>query len=74
MEYTLYNSIEQIDRAISGAYYALIVQGTGIPRVVEVPATSTSAGVSGYSIAFDGVYFYGCTGTNLWGRVQLNTF
>jgi hypothetical protein len=73
-EYTLYNSIEQIDRTISGAYYALIVAGTGLPRVVPVPSTSTSAGVSGYNIAFDGTYFYGCTGENKWGRVQLSTF
>lgn len=74
MDYTLYNSIEQIDWTLSGAYYALIVAGTGLARIVPVPTTSTGIGVSGYNIAFDGTYFYGCTGTNLWGRVQLNTF
>lgn len=73
-DYTLYNSIEQIDRAISGAHYALIVAGTGICRVVSPPITSTSSGISGYNIAFGDGYFYGCTGTNLWGRVSLNTF
>lgn len=73
-EYTLYNSIEQIDRSISGAYYALVVAGTGICRIVDAPATSTSSGISGYNIAFDGGYFYGCTGVNQWGRVALNTF
>lgn len=70
-DYTLNNSIEQIDQAISGAYKALIVAGTGICRVVDVPATSTSSGISGYNIAFDSSYFYACTGTNLWGRVAL---
>lgn len=74
MDYTLYNSIEQIDRAISGAYYALIVNGTGLCRIVTPPATATGYGVSGYNIAFDGTYFYGCTGTNKWGRVQLSSF
>ena len=74
MDYTMYNSIGQIDQAVSGAWYALIVAGTGICRIVSPPATSTSAGVSGYNIAFDGTYFYGCTGTNKWGRVQLTTF
>lgn len=73
-DYTLNNSISQIDLAISGAYQALIVHGTGLPRIVSVPATSSSAGVSGYNIAFDGTYFYGCTGANKWGRVQLSTF
>jgi hypothetical protein len=72
--YTLYNSIEQIDRTISGAYQALIVEGTGLPRIVSPPATATSAGVSGYSMAFDGTYFYGATGTNKWGRVQLSSW
>ncbi len=70
-DYTLYNSIEQIDRTISGAYYALIVAGTGIVRYVSPPPTKTSVGISGYNISFSGDYFYGCTGTNKWGRVQL---
>jgi len=74
MEYSLFNSIAQVDQTISGAYYALIVNGTGLVRLVDPPATSTSAGVSGYNVAFDGTYFYGCTGTNQWGRVQLTTF
>jgi len=73
-DYTLYNSIEQIDKSISGAYYALIVAGTGIARIVTAPTTSTSSGISGYNIAFDGTYFYGCTGTNKWGRTQLVNF
>lgn len=73
-DYTLNNSIAQIDLAISGAYYALIVAGTGIARVVSPPATSSASGISGYNIAFDGVYFYGCTGTNQWGRTALSTF
>lgn len=73
-DYTLYNSIDQIDRSISGAYYALIVAGTGLARVVSAPLTSNSSGISGYNIAFDGVYFYGCTGENLWGRTLLTSF
>lgn len=70
-DYTLNNSIEQIDRAISGAYQALIVAGTGIARIVSPPATSSSSGISGYNLAFDSSYLYACTGTNLWGRVAL---
>lgn len=70
-DYTLNNSIEQIDRSISGAYQALIVAGTGLARIVSPPASSTGSGISGYNIAFDSSYFYACTGTNLWGRVAL---
>lgn len=73
-DYSLYNSIAQIDLAISGAYYALIVAGTGIARVVSPPATSSASGISGYNIAFDSSYFYACTGTNLWGRTTLSTW
>lgn len=73
-DYTLNNSIAQIDLAISGAYQALIVAGTGIPRIVPTPLSATASGVSGYSIAFDGTYFYGCTGTNKWGRVALSSW
>lgn len=71
-DYTLNNSIAQIDRAISGAYDALIVAGTGLVRLVSTPLTASSSGVSGYNVAFDGTYFYGCTGTNQWGRVALS--
>lgn len=73
-DYTLYNSIEQIDRTLSGAYYTLVVAGTGLARYVAPPATPTSSGVSGYNISFSGGYFYGCTGTNKWGRVQLSSW
>lgn len=73
-DYTLYNSIDQIDRTLSGAYYALIVAGTGLARIVPAPPTSSSSGISGYNIAFDGTYFYGCTGENRWGRTQLVDF
>ena len=66
-----WGSIAQIDLAISGAYYALIIAGTGIARVVSPPATSSASGISGYNIAFDSSYLYACTGTNLWGRVAL---
>lgn len=74
MDYTLYNSIEQIDRSISGAYYALVVAGTGIARIVSPPASSSASGISGYNIAFDGSYFYACTGVNKWGRTTLSTW
>jgi len=73
-DYTLYNSIEQIDRSISGAYYALIVAGTGIARIVSPPATSSSSGISGYNIAFDSSYFYACTGVDKWGRIALSNW
>ena len=73
-DYTLYNSIEQIDRAISGAYQALILAGTGLARIVTPPASSAGSGISGYNIAFDSSYFYACTGTNLWGRVALTNW
>lgn len=71
MDYTLYNSIEQIDRTLSGAYYTLVVAGTGLVRWVPPPATPTSSGVSGYNVSSSGAYLYWCTGVNKWGRVQL---
>ncbi len=73
-DYTLNNSIDQIDRAISGAYNALIVAGTGLARVVQPPASSSASGISGYNIAFDNSYFYACTGVNKWGRVALSNW
>ena len=73
-DYTLNNSMEQIDRAISGAYLALVVAGTGLMRVVQPPATATSSGASGYNVAFSEDYFYACTGTNLWGRIPFSTW
>lgn len=73
-DYTLNNSIEQIDRSISGAYQALIIAGTGLARVVSPPASSTGSGISGYNLAFDNNYAYFCTGTNQWGRVSISNW
>jgi hypothetical protein len=72
--YTLHNTVEEADLAISGAYRALIVAGTGLARVVPPPTGSYSSGISGYNIAFQNDYFYACTGVNLWGRVQLSSW
>lgn len=73
-DYTLNNSIAQIDLAISGAYKALIVAGTGLARIVSPPANSSSSGISGYNLAFDSSYLYACTGVNKWGRVALSNW
>ena len=72
MEHELYNSIKQVDLALDASYKALILAGTGLCRIISPPATSTSSGISGYNIAFDSQYFYGCTGENLWGRAAIS--
>ena len=74
MDYTIHNTCEEADRAISGAYYALVVAGTGLCRVTTPPSGNFSPGVSGYDISFKETYFYMCTGVNLWGRVQLSSW
>ena len=73
MDYTLYNTAEQIDRAISGAYQALVLGGTGLFRYVSPPASSTAYGVVG-TASISGTSFLTPTGQNLWGRVVLSTW
>ena len=73
MDYTLYNTAEQIDRAISSAYEALVVAGTGLFRYVSPPENQTSFGVIG-TASVSGVYFLTPTGTNQWGRILLSTW
>lgn len=73
MDYTLYNTAEQTDRAISGAYEALVVAGTGLFRYVSPPASQTSFGIVG-TASVSGVYFLTPTGTNQWGRILLSSW
>lgn len=74
MEYTFYNTAEQADRAISGAYHALILAGTGLARLVNAPTGASVTGNYPYDFSVSGTYFYTMTGQNQWGRVQLSTF
>ena len=73
MDYTLYNTAEQTDRAISGAYEALVVAGTGLFRYVSPPVSQASFGVVG-TASVSGVYFLTPTGTNQWGRITLSSW
>jgi hypothetical protein len=73
MDYTLYNTAEQVDRAISGAYEALVVAGTGLFRYVSPPTGSSASGAIG-SASVSGVYFFTPTGTNQWGRITLSSW
>jgi len=54
MKYTLCNTAEQADRAISGAYEALVVLGTGLARLVNAPISGDSSGVYPYHFAISG--------------------
>lgn len=74
MKYTLYNSAEQVDRAISGAYEALVVLGTGLARLATPPTSQNSSGVYPYDFAISGTTFYATTGQNQWGRLTLTTW
>lgn len=74
MKYTLYNTAEQADKAISGAYEALVVLGTGLARLVDAPISGESSGVYPYSFAVSGTTFYATTGQNQWGRLTLTTW
>ena len=73
MDYTLYNTAEQIDRTISAAYEALVLGGTGLFRYVSPPTGSLASGIVG-TASVSGVYFLTPTGTNQWGRIQLSTW
>jgi hypothetical protein len=72
--YALTQSMGLAQLAIFTAYNSLILEGTGLIRVVNPPVSSTSAGISGYNVAFSGDYFYACTGNNQWGRTQISKF
>lgn len=74
MKYTLCNTAEQADRAISGAYEALVVLGTGLARLVNAPISGDSSGVYPYHFAISGITFYATTGQNQWGRLTLSTW
>ena len=74
MDYSLNQSLGLTALALETAYKALILQGTGLVRVVNPPISALSSGVSGYNIAFSGNYFYACTGENKWGRAQIANF
>ena len=54
-----------IENDQSVRFYGNVVLNSG------APATSTSIGVAG-QVTYDGTYFYVCTSTNTWKRVQLN--
>lgn len=72
--YMLLQSMSLANTAISTAYDALILQGTGLMRLVDAPPSPSFSGISGYNVAFSGNYFYACTGENQWGRVQISRF
>lgn len=74
MKHTLYNTAEQTDRAISGAYEALVVLGTGLARIVDAPLSGNASGDYPYHFAISGTTFYLMTGQNLWGRLTLSTW
>jgi hypothetical protein len=73
MDYTLYNTAEQADRAISGAYEALVVAGTGLFRYVAPPTSQAAFGAVG-TASVSGAYFLTPTGTNQWGRILLSSW
>ena len=73
MDYTLYNTAHQVDRAISGAYEALVVAGTGLFRYVNPPESPTSSGIVG-TASISGTYFLTPTGQNMWGRLTLSSW
>ena len=60
--------------AVNAAYNSLILGGTGLVRLVNPPVSANSSGISGYNVAFNGNYFYACTGNNQWGRAQIYSF
>ena len=74
MKYTLYNTAEQTDRAISGAYEALVVLGTGLARLVSAPLSGNASGSYPYHFSVGGTNFYATTGENQWGRLNLSTW
>lgn len=74
MKYTLHNTAEQTDRAISGAYEALVVLGTGLARIVSAPLSVDSSGSYPYHFAVSGTIFYATTGENQWGRLTLSSW
>lgn len=74
MKYTLFNTAEETDKAISGAYEALVVLGTGLARIVDAPISGGSSGVYPYHFAISGTTFYATTGQNQWGRLTLSTW
>ncbi len=74
MKYTLYTTAEQTDRAISGAYEALVVLGTGLARLVNAPLSGNATGTYPYHFAVSGTTFYATTGQNQWGRLTLSSW
>jgi hypothetical protein len=55
----------------SARMYGNLFLGTGGATSTYVPASSSSRGSAG-QVAWDSTYFYICTSTNTWKRVQLN--
>jgi hypothetical protein len=55
----------------SARMYGNLFLGTGGAASTYVPASSSSRGSPG-QVAWDSTYFYICTSTNTWKRVQLN--
>jgi len=47
---------------------------TSILAPTTPPTSGTADGTIGQTIIGNDGYLYGCSGTNLWGRIQLNTF
>jgi len=47
--------------------------GTGVPKLVAVPSTATSAGDAG-AIAYDATHIYVCVAATTWVRATLATF
>lgn len=74
MDYPLTQSMGLAALALQASYNSLVLQGTGLIRVVNPPVSANSSGISGYNIAFSGNYFYVCTGHNQWGRAQIGGF
>lgn len=72
MDYMLHDSIVRANAAIAAAYQTIVEHGRGFIRVVNPPVSSSSAGISGYNVAFSGNYFYACTGNNQWGRALVS--
>lgn len=74
MDYTLHTTAQQTDLAISGAYYALVVGGTGLARLVSAPLSGDAIGSYPYHFAISGTTFFAATGENKWGRLTLSTW
>ncbi len=78
--YDVVNSNSGVNNLGSSAHPFNGIYGNNLRAITSIiipstpPASGTAVGTAGQIIMGTDGYFYGCSGTNLWGRIQLSSF